>query len=82
MGLRWQDSTVITFNDLQRAPNRAASLLDRVRAQRERRAERSVDESNLDAITSLRKEDILRWLVQNDAAYRRVAESEIDYPAA
>lgn len=76
VGLRWQEGHWIDINPLMRAPNRAAATLDRTRAYRERYGEAGVYE-----ITQLTKEDILRWLVLSYAAFRRVSESELEFPA-
>ncbi|HEX5323997.1 MAG TPA: hypothetical protein VFW40_09435 [Capsulimonadaceae bacterium] len=76
VGLRWQEGHWIDINPLMRAPNRAAATIDRARAYRERYGEESVQE-----LLQLTKDDILRWLVLSYAAFRRVSESELEFPS-
>lgn len=75
VGIRWHEGHVIHFNALNRAPNRAATIVDRARAVRARYGEPPVDE-----LTDLTEEDMLRWLVISYAAFRRVSEAELVNP--
>lgn len=76
VGLRWPEGHWIDINSLMRAPNRAAATLDRARAYRERYGEEGIPD-----FSHFSKGDILRWLVLSYAAFRRVSESEIEFPA-
>jgi len=76
VGLRWQEGHWIDINPLMRAPNRAAATIDRARAFRERYGEEAVTD-----IAHLTKDDILRWLVLSYASFRRVSESELEFPS-
>ena len=76
VGLRWQEGHWIDINPLMRAPNRAAATLDRTRAYRERYGGEGIGD-----ITQMTRDDILRWLVLSYSAFRRVSESELEFPA-
>jgi hypothetical protein len=76
VGLRWQEGHWIDINELMRAPNRAAATIDRARAYRQRYGEEGIND-----LTQLSKTDILRWLVLAYSAFRRVSESELEFPA-
>ena len=76
VGLRWQDGRTISVNALQRAPNRAATTLDRTLA-----ARRQLGEPAISDITQMAETDVLHWLVVTYASYCRVSESEIQVGA-
>lgn len=76
VGLRWQEGHWIDINSLMRAPNRAAATIDRARAYRERYKEEGIRD-----FADFSQADILRWLVLSYAAFRRVSESELEFPA-
>ena len=75
VGIRWHEGHVINFNTLNRAPNRAATTVDRTRALRAKYCEPDIAD-----LTQMTEEDVLRWLVLSYASLRRVSESELAIP--
>jgi len=75
VGIRWQEGNVINFNSKNRAPNRAATAVDRTRALRAKYGEPDISE-----LTQMTEQDVLRWLVLSYAAIHRVSESELAIP--
>ncbi len=80
VGLRWPDGHAIFINSLFRAPNRAAATTDRVRARRSKADQPPLGEA-ITNLLQMSEEDLMEWLVYSYAAYRRVSETEIEYPA-